>query len=58
MITILTICACILCVITIVLTWRTEKSKREINRLENELYVTQVQLENLRSDVEDLKYQK
>ena len=52
------ICISILCVITIFLTWRTEKSKREIKRLKDELYVTQVQLANLRSDVEDLKYRK
>lgn len=58
MIAILTICACILCAISIFLVWRTEFSKRKINRLRDELYITQVQLENLRSDVETLKYKK
>lgn len=56
MITILTICACILCAVSIFLTWRTEFSKREIKRLRDELYITQVKLENLRSVVEDLSW--
>ena len=54
----LAICFCILCAITMYLTWRLERVVRKSNWLENELYATQVELENLRSDVEDLKYKK
>ena len=46
----------ILCAITMYLTWRLEKTVRRVDWLENELYATQVELENLRSDVEDIKY--
>ena len=53
----LAICISILCAIIIYLTWRLERVVRKANWLENELFATQMQLENLRSDVEDLKYQ-
>lgn len=48
----------IICAVLIFLTWREWSSKIEIKNLKNELYITQVQLENLRSDIEDLKYHK
>ena len=52
----LAICISILCAIIIYLTWRLEKTVRRTDWLENELYATQVRLDNLRSDVEDLRY--
>ena len=57
MIAILTICTCILCAITIFLTWRTEFSKREIKRLRDEMYIVQSQFENLRGIVDDLSWE-
>ena len=56
MLAILTICTCLLCAVSIFLTWRTEFSKRKIKRLENELYIAQSQLENLRGIVDDLSW--
>lgn len=56
MIAILAICTCVLCAVSIFLTWRTEFSKREIKRLRNEMYITQSQLENLKGIVEDLSW--
>ena len=53
----LAICISILCAIIIYLTWRLERVVRKADWLENELFATQMQLENIRSDVEDLKYQ-
>ena len=56
MIAILAICICILCAVSIFLTWRTEFSKREIKRLRYEMYIVQSQFENLRGIVEDLSW--
>ena len=52
----LAICISILCAIIIYLIWRLEKTARSTDWLENELYATQVELNNLRRDVEDLRY--
>ena len=52
------ICICILCAIIIFLTWRLEKVVRKADWFECELFATQVELDNLRSDVEDLKYKQ
>ena len=51
------LCICIICAAIIFLTWRLEFLIRKVRRLENELYVTQVQLSNLEEDVFDLKYE-
>lgn len=51
------LCICIICATIIFLTWRLEFLIRKVRRLENELYVTQVQLSNLEEDVFDLKYE-
>ena len=51
------ICICIICALSIFLTWRMEYWIRKARRLENELYITQVRLHNLQEDVFELKYE-
>ena len=50
------ICICILCAILIFTTWRLEHTLKRVRRLEDDLYITQVELHNLRNDVFELKY--
>lgn len=56
MIEILTICTCVLCAVSIFLTWRTEFSKRKIKRLENEMRIAQITIDSLKRTIENLSW--
>lgn len=50
------ICISILCAILIYTTWKVEFLARKVRRLENDFFIEQVRLFNLKNDVSALMY--
>lgn len=51
-------CICLLCLIIICLTWRTEKQKQRQDEIEKEMFINHLEMEKLKAEVENLKEEK